>query len=55
MDNSDLDDIIMRSEDGDWINLIDENFSYYKVQSILQMHYNMIGDDYNSLRLSKWT
>ena len=55
VDNSDLDDIIMRSEDGDWFNLIHEDYSYYKVQSILQMHYNMIGDDYNSLRLSRWT
>lgn len=55
VDNSDLDDIIMRSKDGDWFNLIHEDFGYYKVQSILQMHYNMIGDDYNSLRLSKWT
>lgn len=55
VDNSDLDDIIMRSEDEDWFNLIEENFAYYKGESVLQMHYNMIGDDYNSLRLSKWS
>ena len=54
VDNPQLDDIIIRSTYGNWSNLNNEGYSYYNVESILQMHYNMIGYDYHSLRLSKW-
>ena len=51
---SQLDDIIVRSKYRNWSHLHKENFAYYEAESILQMHYNMIGCDYNSVRLSKW-
>ena len=54
VDNPQLDDIIIRSTYGNWSNLNNEGYSYYNAESILQMHYNMIGYDYHSLRLSKW-